>query len=328
MLVYSVCPHGKDWRPLSGAASKDVHFIESPAKPSWGPQESEVGQVDLVELFLQWHARTMPSLLAGLMPRLDPVDENQSLALRAELTASTNHGALASQALVGFAVPGARAGYTRERLGPRSRQLGAMLLAEPALQKLCSGGQLPAKSTSLRVASLGGGPGETALAMLLVRAVLNGSLNASCPPSMELEIAVLDIEPGWSSCVQGVSAELAAKGLLFPCDHVWFGCADITQNLESESNKSLHSSEAWDIVVFSFVLVENAVALQTNQYIFLHDLFGKLCHGSCCLILDSSRKLHEQIISIGQEHGLEQKGLDLSSSLSGNKPSNCLLLFK
>ena len=44
---------------------------------------------------------------------------------------------------------------------------------------------------------------------------------------------------------------------------------------------------------FSFVLVENSRSLQENDYCFLHDVFAKLRFGACCVVLDSSQKLHE-----------------------------------
>ncbi|CAE7273528.1 unnamed protein product [Symbiodinium natans] len=191
-LVYTVCLHGENWRPVVGAKTRDVRFnVREEGTAKREAARSKDSKVSPVELFLQLHASTLEALLLGLLPRLGPIDEGQSSALKAELTASTRHGALASEAKIGFAAPGARAGYTRQRLGSRSRQLGA-LLAEPSASQLL----LKGVEGTLSVASVGGGPGETVVSLALLRSLLG---------SFDLNIAVLDLEPGWSDCVDALS---------------------------------------------------------------------------------------------------------------------------
>lgn len=322
-FCYSVCRCAPDWQVLPGSTPVDAAF-----RTPLGPPREPIPCNVRLEWFLQQHAAAAAHVVPRMLASLQPVDEVAASVLRAELTASTRHGALADFQQVGFADAGARAGYIKERLSSRSCQLGALLAAEPLASLLFQRAAPAAGGQRLRMASLGGGPGEGTLALALCRALLG----ADAAARLHLEVALLDLEVGWAPCAEILGRELQSLSLLhigMDADDVRFGEADVTLPLSNAANKALLPASTWDIVLFSYVLVENAQSLHAGGYCLLKDLFSGLKLGACCIIVDSSTKLQQDIECLGDGCGMRALHLAKSARPScGAMPRNCLVLVK
>jgi len=293
-MSFSICSFDMDWNLLPDAPAFDVTFrVREPERVTTCSSAAENDEPRL-EIFLQRHAVASAELVPALLLNLSPIDDVRESLLSAELTASTRHGDLAEKAYVGFADAGARSGYVCKRFATRCRQIGAAVLSDPSTISLMRGRQ-----AALRAVSLGGGPGECAMALALCRSVLG------MEHAFNLEVALLDLELGWQDCALHLTAELRKGGLLASTDKVWFAAADVTQPLDDAVNSDAAPASQWDLVVFSYVLVENSQALQRQSYCFLCDLFGGLRPGACCVFLDSSTRLVDDIRRLAQGYGLQ-----------------------
>lgn len=316
-MCYSICSVGTLGQQLAGEPAFDVPFrLVAPVSES---ARADATRGPSIDLYLQEHSVITAALVPALLSCLAPIDKARTAQLSAELTSSTTHGALASRAEVGFAHDGARSGYVKLNVASRSKQLGLALLLEPNIVELIK----RTREVPFRVASFGGGPGESALALALCRSHLGLS------ESVTLNIAVLDIENGWRDCVGYLDARMREASLLNVRDQVWFGKADVTRSLDDGFNEASVPVDQWHLIIFSYVLVENSDALTNGgNFAFLRDLFTGMRPGASCVILDSSTRLRSDYEALASEYVLRVSFPRPARGFGRMELSNVLVLSK
>lgn len=314
LLRYSVCSHNADWSVIPNVLALSVPFhVDGPRFSG----DDYSGQTDdAMGLFLQRCALATVQLLPALLGSLQPIDIVAAAALNAELTASLRTGAIHDNATVGFADDGARSGYVSKSFTTRCRYIGAAALSSPAVVSLLSGDR-----SLLRVASIGGGPGECALALAVCRQTFD------MQATIQLQLAIFDLEPGWRSCVEHVAAEMRASNMLEAADEVWFATADVTQSLDHAANRAISPAAEWDLIVFSYVLAENARGVRDGDFAMLRGLFANMRPGACCMVLDASEQLHEDLLNLARSYGLQASQLTRSYTAGRScLPRNCIII--
>ena len=192
-----------------------------------------------------------------------PVNPAESRQLLKRLSTVVQAGAAPS-----FADAGARSGYIRRRMEHRSAQV-AIFLQHPHMHLALSSLLNAQDSSPYTVASIGGAGGSDAVGLILCRNGLAvhrdgaGAPLAAAPARRPVRVWVYDLEEGWSDAVQAVTRSLQRVGVECAGDAVGFSTCDCTHSLTHASNTHLarHAVDL-DLVVFSFVLAENALALQ------------------------------------------------------------------
>ena len=182
-----------------------------------------------------------------------------------------------------FTHPGALAGYTLTHIRSRPRRLASLLFhpqigkftprdawswLTPALERILHNPE----RNHIGLLSLGGGPGYDYAGVKALCAVTN--------PCVAVTGHILDYEPAWSPLVDAVAEAVgSAPHLVTKDDRVIPGTCDITLPLESEPNAPVLSAldtSALSLVVASFVVEENRLALRQSDYIFFRQLLQAL----------------------------------------------------
>ena len=128
---------------------------------------------------------------------------------------------------------------------------------------------------------------------------------------------VLDYELGWQAEFDALVAavdettHLAAGSALAP-RAAHFGRTDITQPLDAPSNQALHTHLSdVRLVVASYVVAENAVALEGNGFAFFEGLLREAAVGTVLLVLETTHR------SFGHVVAAAQRGVDGAADTSG-----------
>ena len=182
-----------------------------------------------------------------------------------------------------FTQPGALAGYTLTHIRSRPRRLAALLFhpqigkftprdawpwLAPALERILHNPD----SNHIGLLSLGGGPGYDYVGIKALCAITN--------PCLAVTGHILDYEPAWSPLVDAVAQAVgSAPHLVTKDDVVIPGTCDITLPLDAEPNVPVLSAldtSALSLVVASFVVEENRLALRQSDYVFFRQLLQAL----------------------------------------------------
>merc|ERR1712194_906170 len=84
-----------------------------------------------------------------------------------------------------------------------------------------------------------------------------------------------------------------------------FAAADVTQSLGHVANRAISPAGEWDLIVFSYVLDENAQGVRDSDFAMLRGLFASMRPGACCIVLDASEKLHYALLDLARSCGLQ-----------------------
>ena len=239
------------------------------------------------------------------------VDASATDSLQRALSAAATNGKMPS-----FADPGARGGYTLAHMGTRTRKVADVLrLSEPAWLA-------PAVDEGLRagrvIASLGGGPGFDHLAVALLSEwrriggseCSGGSDDGSGPVASTM---VLDYESGWQEECHALSGAVAAVlGAAAPtCS---FDGADITRAIDASANHALAQAlPRTRLLIASYVVAENAHALEASRFEFFETLFRDAAVGTTLLVLETTHRsfpgvvkaAQRGVMASGHDHGLD-----------------------
>ena len=288
--------------------------------------------------FLRFHDDLAPRVVAEILRRVEPVDESNAAHLIEELNRVTLTGEMAD-----FRDAGARAGYIQKRFASRSSSVAASLL-HPDVQPICmtllgetqesslalsvqtttmKRGLLSehpdaASSKTIRMASVGGAAGEAVFAVMVLRDYIVASRGGpmDCASGgMRIDAIVLDYEAGWQKAAESLlPAWAGARG---DGDAVTFGQCDVLHGIDEPVNAAVRTRAGMlDLLVFSYVLVENAKGLRESlQYDTGQRAWGGLLPGlllaapvgAVFLMLDSSFKLWERTGNGAGERGLIQE---------------------
>jgi hypothetical protein len=194
-----------------------------------------------------------------------------------------------------------------------------------AVELLLFGKAQPASApgTPCRLLSLGGGPGFDVVGTALLCEYLDLATStcfSSKSPSPSLRVVdsvVLDYESGWYDCVdtlvdalithppvsqqQGEDVSSNRREEPIGCQHkASFGGCDITSSLWEPANSavvdSISGEGAANLVVISYVVAENALALREKDYIFFRDLSHALRPGTTVLFTETTHRLWPEIL--------------------------------
>lgn len=119
------------------------------------------------------------------------------------------------------------------------------------------------------------------------------------------------------------------RNLLFldAADEMWFDTADVRLSLDHPANRAIMPGADWDLTVFSYVLAENAQGVRDNDFAMLRGLFAVMRPGACCMVLDASEKLHDDLLNLAQRYGLEASQC-IRPHMAGRSalPRNCIII--
>ena len=131
------------------------------------------------------------------------------------------------------------------------------------------------------------------------------------PPPRTL---VLDYEPAWArECAAVEVAVQQALGRHYQCE---FGPVDITLPIDAPANEQLMDAAATlHLLLASYVIAENARALEASGFAFFETLFAKLPDKAMVLVLETTHR------SFGGVVRAAQRGL--KASLGGGLQIAC-----
>ena len=230
-------------------------------------------------------------LQRGLLAALPTIDKAAARELRKALCASTSTGVMPSFACGA----GALSGYIQDNLKPRVLNTALILahehLAASVVQCFLNHRDQKGGGGELRVADIGGGPGFSAVAVhALARfCVSEGGASGddgdqeridglgSWAP-LRVEACSFDCEPSWAESTATLDALLNSPGTggggrsgEVVQTRLRFRACDLLEPLSD-------TDAAWlggcDVLFFSFVLVENAMALRQRQWEPIRTLFS------------------------------------------------------
>ena len=239
-----------------------------------------------------------------LQGKLPHVDRQAHRELSQKLTTSLVDGETVS-----FEDPGALADYTLRRLRPRCRALLEVLLAdnctvflESFLKRLDIAWS---EQRELQVASLGGGPGFDAIAVLASVAALKEAKERQpdadffgserLPEQSGVRCKVLDLSPAWATSLSAVS-DVASEiwpgqradliELMAPCD------------LRDPNTEVVEVVRQADVVIAAYVLHENEAALLVEGLLggVIPDIFRAAPVGVPLIFLDATHRLWPTLV--------------------------------
>lgn len=217
--------------------------------------------------YYEYYVRQIQESWSKCLPR---EDAQEAKRLKLALTLSTTQGVL-----VDFNHAGARSGYVFEKLRIRGAYLVDLLIRpEISFWDLY-------KHPS-RVVSVGGGPGFDAVGMQLLGDFLgeHGSFTHE----------VIDIEPGWEGTIATLEDQLKAISVT-TSTRLHFATADLLKDIPICKNP-----EQVNLYIFSYVCVENAVALMEMEFRPLVALFEAAAPGAVFAFMDSTDALWPDIL--------------------------------
>ena len=275
--------------------------------------------------FLQVARSHFDSLIAQVAQRvqgkLPHVDRRAHQELSQKLTTSLVDGET-----VLFDDPGALGDYTLRRLRPRCRALLEVLLAQNCtelVESLLKRLDLCRKEErDFHVASLGGGPGFDAIAMLAAMAALkeasqqepSANLWSERFPTEDCAVRckVLDLAPAWAIALSAVSS---AASEIWPWQRADFieliAPSDLRDSMATTAVEEVGQA---DMVIAAYVLHENEAALLVEGLLggVIPDVFRAAPVGVPLIFLDATHRLWPALV--------ETAWASCSSSLSEGKP--------
>ncbi|KAF1331983.1 hypothetical protein FI667_g3801, partial [Globisporangium splendens] len=225
-----------------------------------------------------WHTyihEAGDAFLPHLLRRLPDVIKPDTEELKKGLCLSTNTGVRPS-----FDNAHARSGYIEAKIN-RCGNLPNLLMTEE-LTELRSE-LFRAGKKQWTIALYGGGPGFDTVGLAFLRRFLRAQ-------DIAFHTNVYDNEPGWEIAVTAVKQTL--DQLQYE-DTTWsFKHCDITFDVHDAVNLEVQADlEATQLLVFSFVCVENYQLLQQSEFAFLRSLFQEARDGSYFIFTDSTHRL-------------------------------------
>jgi len=243
--------------------------------------------------------------------RLAPVDRLATKNLFDALGTSADEGFMPK-----FDNAGARSGYLLEKFTARSSRAADFLVAMDSMSVQSSGetkallqgvvGDILLAPSRIRVLSLGGGPGMDAMAVSLLA---NYQRLGGREGGLGIDAMILDYEAQWHDCVKVVGDAIHtanAARQVAPSEErvqqdidVQFGLCDITVSLDDSINskaKSFLKSTKPLIVICSYVIAENAIALREGNYHFFVDLANEVPVGSVLLFTETTHRIWPDLL--------------------------------
>lgn len=304
------------------------------------------GSIQYFKAWKQWLDIVLTALHDDLVHRLTPSpigrdnSSNTSTTTTAtrQLSLQLGHAADTGAMPSGFQSAHARVGYALGYFG-RIRLLAHILLYQQQqchpphssmfqkqLQQLFLGPTFSKTSntstnTTIKLTSIGGGPGFDFCAAAIVATFSNGSRkkSSSKKPSTAaghttstscVHATILDYEPGWESLVQ-VMAE-STQSILNTTDddtqhHHHHTCqfggrCDITKSLLChESNAAcLALVDTTDLWTCQYCVTENATALRESNFVFFRELFAAVQEKTLFVFTDTTHRLWPELVDIVQ----------------------------
>ena len=243
--------------------------------------------------------------------RLAPVDRLATKNLFDALGTSADEGFMPN-----FDNAGARSGYLLQKFTARSSRAADFLVAMDAMSLQSHGetklllqgvvGDVLLAPSRTRVLSLGGGPGMDAMAVTLLA---NYQRLGGREGGVGIDAMILDYEAQWHDCVKVVGNAIhtanSARRIAQPKDQlqqkteVQFGLCDITVSLDEsinlKANEYLESAQPL-IVICSYVIAENAIALREGKYHFFVDLAHAVPVGSVLLFTETTHRVWPDLL--------------------------------
>ena len=288
-LAITAATRGRQWERVASLASS-VHGLR--VAPSEGQREW---------MWRIWSDAQLRRVHANLEASASvQVDASATASLQRELTAAVRSGVMPS-----FESSGARSGYTLSHLLTRTRKVADSLrLTEPGWLQAAVEEGLDADAVCV---SLGGGPGFDFAALAMLRA-FDGDNGVDESGERMGRALVLDYEAGWSEQCDAVrDAVSMVLGDGFRCS---FGGVDITVALDDDANLELaRVLPSARLLVASYVVAENAVALEESGFAFFESLFSLAPVGTTLLVLETTHRTFPGIVAAAQR-GAEQASAD------------------
>jgi hypothetical protein len=238
----------------------------------------------------------------GVLP---PIDRAGAQQLRAQLCESTNNGTMPS-----FDVgDGALSGYIHGNFRARAVNIVLLLVHEPLAAPMllrAFGRRSSAREAPLRVVDVGGGPGFSPLGLQALAEYL-GCGGAVHGISAEYEAA-------WAPST--AAAEPIVRARAARATHR-FCCCDLLDDARASARAERPAAEASverealtelvrsaaSIVIFSFVVVENAVALRALEWRPVAAVCRALRRGGLLVFCDSTHRLWAEVLLVALQHG-------------------------
>ena len=318
----------KDKLPVDMLVSSSDQVLQSVRQN----KERIQGSKNYMKGWKHWVDMAIPSIRHELLRNLPhPIQSEEWDQLSFDLGVAADRGQMPC-----FASPGARSGYALDYFC-RSRRLAGLFVdvANPTLppfwtNEIARGGIIHSQrdgepsnrvvnaiayltgsvvqpsttsisgNTSVRLTSLGGGPGFDFVAAALA-VTFTSSGDTSRLPS--LQATILDYEEGWEDLV--VAMDASTRNILQQSDWScsWGGKCDITKPLNHLNNEAcLAVISSTDIWTCQYCVVENAQKLRESHYIFFRDIWNAIPTGTIMIVTETTPRLWQEFYQSIQEH--------------------------
>jgi len=158
-------------------------------------------------------------------------------------------------------------------------------------------------TTTMKVLSLGGGPGYDFIGILLADQIGTAGYSTT-----RIEALVFDYQEGWANLVHAMntSTQTALINTQQSCV-TWGGGCDITLPLTHASNAAcLDALSTSDVIVCQYCVAENANRLRASDFCFFRDVFDQAALGTVIIISEVTPRLWPELVDLLYQRQQEQ----------------------